>query len=78
MLAFQMAVTADQKVFMWGASPEEMRFYQQRSSSKNSELSESWKSSIQMYESKARIPIKEISVGKWECCFTGFCLQHLC
>ncbi|KAH1017237.1 hypothetical protein HUJ05_007910 [Dendroctonus ponderosae] len=62
-----MAVTADQKVFMWGASPEEMRFYQQRNNSKNAELSESWKSSIEMYESKARIPIKEISVGYRHC-----------
>lgn len=63
-----MAVTADQKVFMWGASPEEIRCFQQRSNQKQNNgstnsLGESWKSSVQMYHSQARRPIKQVSVG---------------
>ncbi|KAL1494566.1 hypothetical protein ABEB36_010144 [Hypothenemus hampei] len=68
-----MAVTADQKVYMWGASPEEVRLFQQRSSQKQgnglSEIvaHESWKLSVQIYHSQNRRPIKQISVGFRHC-----------
>lgn len=70
-IPFQMAVTADQKVYMWGASPEEVRCFQQRSNQNQNNgmgtnsLTESWKSSIQMYHSQTRRPIRQISVGKY-------------
>ncbi|XP_030764189.1 uncharacterized protein LOC115888568 isoform X2 [Sitophilus oryzae] len=63
-----MAVTAEQKVFMWGASPEEVRCFQQRSNmpkeskAGNVLSTECWKTSIQMYQSQTRRPIKQIAV----------------
>ncbi|XP_050304400.1 uncharacterized protein LOC126741961 [Anthonomus grandis grandis] len=65
-----MAVTADQKVYMWGASPEEVRCFQQRLNQKQNNgqvSSESWKASIQMYQSQSRRPIRQISVGYRHC-----------
>ncbi|CAG9760775.1 unnamed protein product [Ceutorhynchus assimilis] len=67
-----MAVTADQKVFMWGASPEEIRSFQQRSSQRQHNASseihcETWKSTVQMYYSRTRRPIRQISVGQRHC-----------
>ncbi|XP_066245482.1 uncharacterized protein ca [Euwallacea similis] len=67
-----MAITADQKVFMWGASPEEVRCFQQKFSPKGNNgvvnsLTESWRSSVQMYHSQTRRPIRQISVGYRHC-----------
>ncbi|KAF7273866.1 hypothetical protein GWI33_013444 [Rhynchophorus ferrugineus] len=68
-----MAVTSEHRVFMWGASPEEVRCFQQRNNSQKQNgggvvtSAESWKTSIQMYQSQTKRTIKQIAVGYRHC-----------
>ncbi|XP_019873194.2 uncharacterized protein LOC109601394 [Aethina tumida] len=63
------AIRADQEVYTWGASPQEVRLFQSKNNNKNQQngLSlkppDSWKASVHVYSGINKRPIEQVSVG---------------
>ncbi|KAJ8969558.1 hypothetical protein NQ317_016590 [Molorchus minor] len=68
------AVTADQEVYIWGASPQELRFHSKQNNQKQSgtpqNSSNSWKSCVRVY-SATKKPVDQVALG-----FRHFALIH--
>nr|XP_015840194.1 PREDICTED: uncharacterized protein LOC103312885 [Tribolium castaneum] len=61
------AVRADQEVYTWGASPQEVRILQSKNLQKQNGLSlkgpDSWKASVHIYSGGNKKPIEQVVVG---------------
>ncbi|KAJ8961053.1 hypothetical protein NQ314_005983 [Rhamnusium bicolor] len=61
------AIRADQEVYTWGASPQEVRLFQSKSNQKQNGLSlkspDSWKASVHIYSGINKKPIEQVAVG---------------
>nr|CAH7724512.1 unnamed protein product [Callosobruchus chinensis] len=61
------AVRADQEVYTWGASPQEVRLFQSKNNQRQNGLSckpsDSWKSTVHIYSSPNGSRIDQIAVG---------------
>ncbi|XP_060528037.1 uncharacterized protein LOC132703033 [Cylas formicarius] len=62
------AVTSDQKVYTWGASPEEVRIAQSKLNQKQNglgslKLSTPWRSCVNVYTGHTSKPIKQVAIG---------------
>lgn len=68
--SFQIAVRADQQVYTWGASPQEVRMSQskqQKQPAEDPKLPESCKASALIYSSSNGRPIEQVAVGYRHC-----------
>ncbi|KAJ8917788.1 hypothetical protein NQ315_010694 [Exocentrus adspersus] len=61
------AVRADQEVYIWGASPQEVRISQSKNNQKQNGVAvkspDSWKASVHIYSALNKRPVEQIAVG---------------